>query len=121
MPLRNPGTEPSTAATIRLSARRDYVQQLRSMLAPWGFLGFLDAAACAGSSVTAPTATATSSSTQPRRALQAALGDRAAKPRVALQQPTSTAPLTRCRCRWRGRRPEHVGSGPPCHSRRVAG
>ena len=54
MPLRNPGTEPSTAATVRLNARRDYVQRLASMLAPssqlrheyalWGYFGFLDAA-----------------------------------------------------------------------------
>jgi hypothetical protein len=54
MPLRNPGTEPSTAADIRLKARRDYVQRLGSMLAQnsqprheyalWGYFGFLDAA-----------------------------------------------------------------------------
>lgn len=54
MPLRNPGTEPSTVAAIRLDARRDYVHRLGSMLAPsaqarheyalWGYFGFLDAA-----------------------------------------------------------------------------
>jgi AcrR family transcriptional regulator len=54
MPLRNPGTEPTTAATIRLNARRDYVQRLGWMLTPstharheyalWGYFGFLDAA-----------------------------------------------------------------------------
>lgn len=54
MPLRNPGTEPSTAAAVRLSARHDYVQRLRDLLAPstqprheyalWGYYGFLDAA-----------------------------------------------------------------------------
>lgn len=54
MPLRNPGTEPSATAVIRLNARRDYVQRLRSMLAPssqarheyalWGYFGFVDAA-----------------------------------------------------------------------------
>lgn len=54
MPLRHPGTEPSTALTIRLNARYDDVQRLRSLLAPgsqprheyalWGYFGFLDAA-----------------------------------------------------------------------------
>lgn len=52
MPLHNPGSEPSSAAAVRLSARRDYVERLRAMLAPsvqlrhefalWGYFGFLD-------------------------------------------------------------------------------
>lgn len=54
MPLRHPGSEPSSAAAIRGHARRDYVDRLRAMLAPsgqlrheyalWGYFGFLDAA-----------------------------------------------------------------------------
>ncbi|GAB3914104.1 hypothetical protein GCM10011575_18520 [Microlunatus endophyticus] len=54
MPLRSPGTEPASAAAIRLAACRDYVERLRQLLAPsaqlrheyalWGYFGFLDAA-----------------------------------------------------------------------------
>ncbi|SER68089.1 DNA-binding transcriptional regulator, AcrR family [Propionibacterium cyclohexanicum] len=54
MPLRNPGTEPSAVAAIRLEARHDYVNRLAAILAPstlarhdyalWGYFGFLDAA-----------------------------------------------------------------------------
>lgn len=54
VPQRQPGSEPPAAAALRASARRDYVEHLRDMLAPssnhrheyalWGYLGFVDAA-----------------------------------------------------------------------------
>lgn len=52
-PLARPGSEPATAAALRVGARREYVDQLRDLLNPsaeerheyalWGYFGFLDA------------------------------------------------------------------------------
>jgi AcrR family transcriptional regulator len=53
-PLRGTGAEPTAAAAVRSDARRDYIERLRTLLAPsttrrheyalWGFVGFLDSA-----------------------------------------------------------------------------
>ncbi len=54
LPLDRPGSEPEAAVTVRVQARRAYVERLRSLLAPhddprheyalWGYFGFLDTA-----------------------------------------------------------------------------
>lgn len=54
IPFRRPGGEPAAAAAVRAEARSDYVERLRTVLAPrtgwrhefalWGYFGFLDAA-----------------------------------------------------------------------------
>jgi len=88
MPLRSPGTEPSSAATIRLEARHDYVERLRELLAPsgqlrheyalWGYFGFLDAACLQWVDRGCPDDDRQSLSDAALGALEGALGDWAA-------------------------------------------
>lgn len=54
MPMRQPGGEPAAAAELRAAARRNYVKNLATLLAPsnqkrheyalWGYFGFIDTA-----------------------------------------------------------------------------